>query len=79
MMASFGGAVICEFAGLHIQSNLENILPKTNFGLYRDDGLIIQRNLNSQKMDKKRKFSQTLVLVLTFKQILKKQIFLILY
>ena len=41
MMASFGGAVICEFAGLHIQSNLENILPKTNFGLYRDDGLII--------------------------------------
>ena len=28
------GAEICELAGLYIQSNLENILPKTNFGLY---------------------------------------------
>ena len=41
--------------GFYIQSNLENILPKTNFGLYRDDGLILLRNLNGQQMDKKRK------------------------
>ena len=35
-MGSFDGAEICELVGLNIQSNLENILPKTSFGLYRD-------------------------------------------
>ena len=54
-MGSFDGAEICELVGLYIQSNLKNILPKTNFGLYRDDGLILLRNLNGQHMDKKRK------------------------
>ena len=54
-MGSFHGAEICELVGLYIQSNLENILLKTNFGLYRDDGLIILRNLNGQQIDKKRK------------------------
>ena len=54
-MGSFDGAEICEVVALYIQSNLENILPKTNFGLYRDDGLIFLRNLNSQQMNKKRK------------------------
>ena len=54
-MGSFDGAEICELVGLYIQSNLENILPKTNFGLYRDDGLILLRKLNGQQMDKKGK------------------------
>ena len=54
-MASFDGAEICELAGLYIQSNLENMLPKTNFGLYRYDGLIFLRNLTGLQMDKKRK------------------------
>ena len=52
-MDSFDGAEICELVGIYIQSNLENILPKTNCGLYRDDGLILLRNLNGQQMDKK--------------------------
>ena len=55
MMASFDGDVISGFVGFHIQSNLDNILPKTNFGLYRDARLIISRKLNDKKMDKKRK------------------------
>ena len=38
---SFGGAEICKLAGIYIQSNLDNILLKTNFGLCRDDGLIL--------------------------------------
>ena len=37
---SFDGAEICKLVELQIQSNLENMLPKTNFGLYRDDGPI---------------------------------------
>ena len=54
-MGSFDGAEICELVGLYIQSNLENILPKTNFGLYRDERLILLRKLNWHQMDKKRK------------------------
>ena len=33
-MGSFDDAEICKLVGLYIQSNLENILPKNNFGLY---------------------------------------------
>ena len=54
-MSSFDGAQICELVGLYIPSNVENTLPKTNFGLHRDNGLIHLRNLNGQQMDKKRK------------------------
>ena len=54
-MGSFDVAEICELVGLYIQWNLENILAKTNFGLYRDDGLILLKNFNGQQMDKKRK------------------------
>ena len=54
-MGSFDGVQICELVGLYIQSNLEKILPKTNFGLYRNDGLILLRKLNGQQMDKKGK------------------------
>ena len=54
-MGSFDGAEICKLVGLYIQSNLKNILPKTNFGLYRVDGLILLRNLNGQQMEKKMK------------------------
>ena len=53
-MGCFDGAEICELVGLYIQSNLENILPKNNFGLYRDDGLILLRNHNGQQMDKRK-------------------------
>ena len=44
-----------KLVGLYINSNLGNILPKTNFVLCRDDGLILLRNLNGQQMDKKKK------------------------
>ena len=52
---SFNGSEICELAGLYIQSNVKNILPKIKFGLYLDDKLILLRNLNDQQMNKKRK------------------------
>ena len=54
-MCSFDGAEICELVGLYIQSKLEKILPKSNFRLYRDDGLALLRNLNGQETDKVRK------------------------
>ena len=54
-MGSFDGVGICELVGLYIQSKLEKILPKSNFGLYQDDRLALLRNLNGQKIDKVRK------------------------
>ena len=54
-MGSFDGADICELVGLYIQSNLENKLSKSNFGLYRHAGIILLTNFNCQEMDKKRK------------------------
>ena len=54
-MGSFDGAEIRELVGLYIQSKLKKILPKSNFGLYRDDGLALLRNLNRQETDKVRK------------------------
>ena len=57
-MGSFDGAEICEIVGLYNQSNLEDILPKTKFRLYQDDGLIQLRNLNIQQMDKKKIYHQ---------------------
>ena len=51
----FDCAEICELVRLYTQSKLEYILPKTNFGLYRDDGLVLLGNFNDQQMDKKRK------------------------
>ena len=54
-MGSFDSAEICELVGLYIVSNLENILPKTNFELYQDDVLILLRKLNGQQIAKKRK------------------------
>ena len=54
-MGSFSGAEICELVGLYIQSKLEKILPKSNFGLYWDDGLALLRNFNGQKTDRVRK------------------------
>ena len=54
-MGGFDGAEICELVGPYIQSWLEKILPKSNFGLYREDGLDLSRNLNKQQIDKVRK------------------------
>ena len=54
-MGSFDGAEECELVWLYIQSNIENIRPRTNLRLQRDDGLILLRKLNGQQMDKKRK------------------------
>ena len=54
-MGSFDGAEVCELVGLYIQSKLEKILPKSNFGLYPDDGLVLSKNLNEQKADEVRK------------------------
>ena len=54
-VGSFDGAEIWELVGLYIQSKLEKILLKSNFGFYGDGGLALLRNLNGQQSDKVRK------------------------
>ena len=51
-MSSLDGAEICELEGLYIQSKLEKILPKPNFGLYQNDRLALLRNIKRQQTEK---------------------------
>ena len=54
-MGSFHGTETCELVGLCIKSKLENKIPKSNFGLYQDDGLPLLRSLNGQLTDNVKK------------------------
>ena len=40
-MGSEDGAEVCELVGFFMLNNLEEIMPKENFGIYRDDGLSV--------------------------------------
>ena len=48
----FDGAELFELVGIYIHTKLKQILPKSNFGLYQDDGLTLLRNLNRKQTDK---------------------------
>ena len=54
-IGSYDGAEICELVGISTLSKLKNITSKDDIGLYRDDGLILLRELNGQQTDKIRK------------------------
>ena len=45
-MGSYDGAEICELVGIFISKSLEDKIDKQGIGLYRDDGLMILRNVN---------------------------------
>ena len=78
-MGSFDGAEICELVGLYIRSKVEKILSKSNFGLYRDDVLVLLGNFNDKKLAKLAKTSseylKIFVSALRLKLISKKHIF----
>ena len=54
-MGSYDGADICELIGIYILSLLSTIIDQNDAGLYRDDGLILLRNLNGRQIDQLRK------------------------
>ena len=54
-MGSNDGAEICELTGIYILSQLSNLVPREDSGLYQDDGLILLRNTNRQLTDRIRK------------------------
>ena len=51
-MSSYDGAEICELFGIYILTCLATIIKKSDCGLYRDDGLVILRNVNGQQIDR---------------------------
>ena len=63
-MGSYDGAEICELVGLLILHKLSSLVKKTDVGLYRDDGLIVVRNMRGRSTDKLRKN-----IINTFKEI----------
>ena len=54
-MESNDGAEICVITGIYILSQLSNLLPQEDIGLYRDDGLILLQNTNGQLTDRIKK------------------------
>ena len=54
-MGSYDGAEICELIGLLILHKLSSLVKKSDVGLYRDDGLIVVRNMRGQSTDRLRK------------------------
>ena len=55
MMESNDGAEICEFTGIYILSQVSNLVPWEDSGLYWDDDLILLLNTKGQLMDRIRK------------------------
>lgn len=54
-MGSYDGAEICELVGLFILNKLSSLINKSDAGLYRDDGLMVLRNMKGRSVDKMRK------------------------
>ena len=47
-MGAYDGAEMCDLVGLYILSKLEEFIPKSQLGLYRDDGLAIVKGSGPQ-------------------------------
>ena len=47
-MGSFDGAEVCELVGIYILCFLAKLIKKRDCDLYRDDALLILRNVNGQ-------------------------------
>ena len=54
-MGNFDGAETSELAGLYLLSKISKIIDNAHLGLYRDDGLALITNCNSQKLDRIKK------------------------
>ena len=54
-MGAYDGAEVCELVGLFLLNSLANKFDKNSVGLYRDDGLVVSKNINGHHADKIRK------------------------
>ena len=54
-MRAHNGAEVCELLVLFLLNNVANKLDKNKVGLYRDDGLVLFKNIKDHCADKIRK------------------------
>ena len=54
-MGSYDGTEVCGIVGLYILDSLRRKFDLTDFGLYRDDGLLISRHMNGHQLDRLKK------------------------
>ena len=54
-MGSFDGAEVSKLVCIYILCSLAKLINKEDCGLYRDDGLLILRNVNGQQIDRMHK------------------------
>ena len=54
-MGSYNGAELCEFISTDLLSQLHTTINKNDFGLYKDNGRMIQEYINGQQIDQLRK------------------------
>ena len=51
MMGSFVGSEVCDFIGLFILHDLEQVLPPDSYGLYIDDRLAVLDNFSKYNQE----------------------------
>ena len=54
-MGCYGEAEVCKLIGIVLLYQLNDIIPKENLGLYRDDGLGIFENMSGPEIERKKK------------------------
>ena len=54
-MGSYDPADTCESVGIYILSRLSTIIDKNDYGLYRNNGLLVLCNVNEQQINHARK------------------------
>ena len=54
-MGIYDGAEVCKLLGRFISPKLGNIIDKKNTSIYRDDRLVILKNMNARGIEKNRK------------------------
>ena len=54
-MGAHDGAEVCELVGIYLQSLLSERFTKEDFGLYRDDGLAVFRNVSGPQAERIKK------------------------
>ena len=54
-MGAYDGTEVCELVGIYLQSLLGEKYNKTDFGLYRDDGLAVFRNVSGPQSERIKK------------------------
>ena len=54
-MGAFDSAEVCELVGIFLLFQITQFYNKNDFGLYRDDGLAIFKNISGPHMEKIKK------------------------